>query len=116
LSTAGEVSQIKLSADRTRIKSDGQDLSYITVRLTDKDDIINPKAENKISFEITGPASIAGVGNANPASIESFQLPKRSAWHGKCLIIIKSDKAPGKIIIKATSPGLQTAISEIDSN
>jgi beta-galactosidase len=116
LSTAGEVTQIKLSADRIKIKSDGQDLSYITIGLTDKDGIINPKADNMISFEISGPASIAGVGNADPTSTESFQLPKRNAWRGKCMIVIKSDKIPGKIIIKATSSGLQTAVVEIESN
>jgi beta-galactosidase len=116
LRTAGEVSQIKLTADRIKIKSDGQDLSYITVELSDKDGIINPKAENEVSFEISGPGSVAGVGNANPSSIESFQLPKRTAWQGKCMIIIKSHTTPGKIIVKATSPGLQTAISEIESN
>jgi len=115
LRTAGEVSQIKLIADRIKIKSDGQDLSYITVELSDKDGIIHPKAEKEVSFEISGPGSVAGVGNANPVSIESFQLPKRTAWHGKCLIIIKSDKTPGKITIKATSTGLPTAISEIES-
>ncbi len=52
LPTANEVSQIKLQADRMKIKSDGQDLSYITVELTDANGIRNPKAENLVSFEI----------------------------------------------------------------
>jgi beta-galactosidase len=116
LHTAGEESRIKLTADRIKIKSDGQDLSYITVDLIDKEGITNPKAENEVSFEINGPGSIAGVGNANPTSTESFQRMKRSVWHGKCLLVIKSEKTPGKIIIKAVSPGLQTAILEIESN
>jgi beta-galactosidase len=115
LRSAGEVSQIKLSADRIKIKSDGQDLSYITASLIDKEGTINPKAENEVSFEISGPGSLAGVGNANPISLESFQSPKRSAWHGKCMLVIKSEKTPGKIIIKAVSRGLQTAILEIES-
>jgi beta-galactosidase len=116
LRSSGEVSQIKLSADRIKITANGQDLSYITVGLTDREGIINPKAENVVSYEISGPGSLAGIGNANPTSLESFQLPKRTAWRGKCMIVIKSDKTPGKITIKATSPGLQTAILEIESN
>jgi beta-galactosidase len=116
LHSSGEVTQIKLSADRNKIRSDGQDLSYITVDLTDNKGVCNRKAENQVSFEVEGPGTIAGVGNANPISLESFQLPKRKAWHGRCMVIIKSDKTAGKIILKATSAGLRPASLEIESN
>jgi beta-galactosidase len=116
LHSAGEVTQIRLSADRNKIGSDGQDLSYITVDLTDNEGVCNHKAENQVSFEVDGPGTIAGVGNANPVSLESFQLPKRKAWHGRCMVIIKSDRTAGKIILKATSAGLRTASLEIESN
>lgn len=106
LQTVNEVSRIKLTADRTSIKSDGQDLSYITVELIDENGIRNPKAENLLSFEIEGPAAIIGVGNANPVSLESYQLPNRKAWQGRCLVIIKSENKPGKIRLKVTSSGL----------
>ena len=106
LQTANEVSQIKLTADRTTIKSDGQDLSYITVELTDANGIRNPKAENLVSFEISGPGTIAGVGNANPVSLESYQQPQRKAWQGRCLVIIRSENKSGEIRFKAISPGL----------
>jgi beta-galactosidase len=116
LRTAGEASRIKLTADRKKIKGDGQDLSYITVELTDKDGVLNPKAENTVLFDISGPGSVEGVGNANPASIESYQLPKRKAWRGRCMIVIKSDTTPGKVIVRAASTGIQTAVIEIESN
>jgi beta-galactosidase len=116
LHTSDETSKIRLLADRVKINSDLQDLSYITVELTDSNGIINPKAENNITFNLTGPGTIAGVGNANPVSLESFQLPYRKAWHGRCMVIIKSDAVPGKIILKASSPGLQDATIEIESS
>jgi beta-galactosidase len=108
LQTAAEVSVIKLTADRNRIKADGQDLSYITVELTDASGNRNPKAENLVSFEIEGPATIVGVGNANPISLESYQQLKRKVWHGRCLVIIKSENQPGDIHLKASSNGLNT--------
>jgi beta-galactosidase len=108
LQTAGEVSVIKLTTDRKRIKADGQDLSYITVELTDASGNRNPKAENLVSFEIEGPATIVGVGNANPISLESYQQLKRKVWHGRCLVIIKSENQPGDILLKASSNGLNT--------
>jgi beta-galactosidase len=106
LQTTNAVAQIKLTADRTLIKSDGQDLSYITVELTDANGIRNPKAENLLSFEIEGLGTIIGVGNANPVSLESYQLPQRKAWQGRCLVIVKSTKQPGEIRLKVTSDGL----------
>ncbi len=116
LHTAGQPSQIRLTADRNKIRPDGEDLSYITVELTDNAGIRNPKADNKVSFELEGPGSIAGVGNANPVSLESFQLPFRNAWHGKCLVVIKSGTEKGKIVLKASSAGLKSASLEIESD
>jgi len=116
LKTAGDPSQIKLIADRPKFKADGQDLSYVTVELTDVNGIRNPKAENLITFSIEGPGTIAAVGNANPVSIESCQLPYRKAWRGKCLVIVKSDTKAGTITLKATASGLSPGSIKLESN
>lgn len=116
LKTAEDPSQIRLEADRSEIRADGQDLSYITVELCDLNGIRNPKAENLISFSIEGPGTILAVGNANPVSLESYQLPQRKAWHGRCLVIVKSEKTAGRIILKASSPGMVPVSVEIESN
>jgi len=116
LRTANETTQIRLTADRSKIKADGQDLSYITVELLDNKGIMNPKAENLVKFGIEGPGTIVGVGNANPISTESYQRPERKAWRGRCLVVIKSEKNHGKIILKASSGDLKPANIEINSN
>jgi beta-galactosidase len=115
LKTAGNPVQIKLTADRPKIKADGQDLSYVTVELNDVSGIRNPDAENMVSFSVEGPGTIIGVGNANPMSIESYQLPQRKAWHGRCLVVIKSEETSGKIMVKASSGSLKSADIEIES-
>jgi beta-galactosidase len=107
LQTADKPSIIKLSSDRTQIKADGQDLIYITVELTDAGGILNPTAENLIKFKVEGPGTIVAVGNANPISTESYELPQRKAWRGRCLVIIKSTGIPGDIILKASTVGLK---------
>jgi beta-galactosidase len=106
LKTANQPMQIKLSADKSVLKAGGEDLSYVTVELLDANGIRNPRAENLIHFEIEGAGTIAGVGNANPVSIESYQLPQRKAWQGRCLVVIKSAHNEGKIILKAKSDNL----------
>ncbi len=107
LQTAEVPSAIKLTADRTQLAADGEDLSYITVELVDAKGNKNPKAENLVKFEIEGAGTIVGVGNANPMSIESCQLPQRKAWQGRCLVIVKSKEQAGNIILKAFADGMQ---------
>lgn len=109
LHTANEPTQIKLTADRTEIKANNQDLSYITVELLDANGLRNPKAEDLVRFELEGPGTIVAVGNANPKSIESFQQPQRKAWQGKCLVVVKADKKVGNIKLIASAEGKQAA-------
>jgi len=61
-----------------------------------------------LKFRIEG-GTIVGVGNANPVSLESYQLPQRKAWQGRCLVIVKSYDKAGKIILTASATGLQSS-------
>lgn len=110
LATVKGASQIRLSTDRSTIKANGQDLSYITVELVDENGIVDPTAENDLKFKLEGPGKIVGVGNANPVSQESYTLPQRKAWKGKCLVIVKSEKSQGKIGLSVTSGGMNDSI------
>lgn len=109
LSTAEVPVQIKLTTDKKLIKANNQDLSYITVELLDAKGNRNPLAENGIKFKVEGDATIVGVGNANPRSIESYQSPQRKAWQGRCLVILKAGKTGGEIILTAETEGIQRA-------
>ncbi len=109
LRTAGEPARIKLTADRARVEADGQDLSYVTVELVDARGVRNPRAESLLKFAVQGPGSIVAVGNANPVSTESFQQPQRKAWQGRALLIVKSEKRPGRIVVTASAQGLPPA-------
>ena len=116
LITASKPTKIRLSSDRTTIKADGQDLSYITVEITDNNGILNPQFNNLINFKIEGEGTIAAVGNGNPTSVESFQQPYRKAYEGKCLVIIRSKKKAGQIILNASGKGLKSDKIIINTN
>lgn len=103
LKSASKPTNIALSVDRNEIKADGQDLSYITVQLEDPQRNINPKIDKLVEFEIEGPATIVGIGNGNPTSVQSFQANKITTWKGRCLLILKSNKTVGKIVVKVKS-------------
>jgi beta-galactosidase len=116
LRTADEPTQITLTPDRKEIKAYGQDLSYITVELIDKNGLRNPKAENLVKFEIEGPGQIVGVGNSNPISTESYMATERKAWQGRCLVIIRSDDKAGEIKLSASAAGLNSSALKIVCN
>lgn len=111
--TAGEPAQIRLTADRNEIKSDGRDLSFATVEVLDKDGNLCPNADNQIMFDVQGAGFIAGVDNGSPVSMEKFKADHRRAFYGKCLAVIQSDGKSGGIKLTATSEGLKTAVTAI---
>ncbi len=106
IKTAKETEKILLTPDRTQIKANGQDICYITVDLVDREGIRNPEAENLIHFSISGPAEVLATGSSNPRSTESFRQPKRKAWKGRCLLIVKTTREAGEIVVTAKAEGL----------
>ena len=113
LKTAGEPYQIRLTPDRSTIKADGLDLSYVLVEAVDKDGNVCPLASNKIELSISGPGRIAGVGNGNPQSFDPFQTNYVNLFYGKAMLIIGSGFEKGGISITATSSGLAKGSKEI---
>ncbi|MFY0625766.1 MAG: DUF4982 domain-containing protein [Reichenbachiella sp.] len=107
IKTAGKPYQIKLSPDRSTIKGDGKDLSFITIRVEDENGNLCPNADNLIEFDVSDGGEIAAVGNGNQRSLESFQDAKRKAFSGMCLLIVKGNKDSREITIKAKSEGLK---------
>ena len=111
--TAGEPAQIRLTPDRSTIKSNGTDLSFVTVEILDKDGNLCPNAENLVQFEISGNGFIAGVDNGSPISLERFKDDKRKAFYGKCLVVLQNNGKKGKIKLDAKSEGLKHAHIDI---
>jgi beta-galactosidase len=105
LFTAAPANQLRLQADRTTLHADGQDLSYVTVELADAKGVRHPKAEDIVEFEIEGPATIVGVGNGNPLGTESYQHPRRKAWRGRCLVVVKAGRDSGGVVLRTKAQG-----------
>jgi beta-galactosidase len=109
LQTAGVAAKIKLIADRTILAADGQDLSFITIEVTDKDGNLQPNAENLLQFNIDGPGVIAGVDNANMKDSDPYVGSNRKVWHGRALVVIRSAHKTGDIKLAVSSEGLTDA-------
>jgi len=113
LQTSEDGSKIKLTADRKIIAANGQDLSYITIEITDKNGVLQPNASNRLHFKIEGHGIIAGVANGDMKDTDPYVGDTRKAWHGRALVIIRSMHISGDIRLTVTSSDLSEAILNI---
>jgi len=104
--TAGTPAQIKMIPDRTLIQADSSDMVFVETHILDKEGILVPYADNMVTFSLFGGGKIAGVDNGDATCHESYKGPNRSAFCGKCLLIVKTAKTAGTITIRAESEGL----------
>ena len=108
VSTAGPPERIFMTADRNNIRAGGSDLSFITVTLVDKNGVPVPYADNMVRFAIEGDAAIAGVDNGSQVSMEPFKADHRKAFHGKCLLVVRSGQRKGTVKITASSDNIES--------
>jgi beta-galactosidase len=113
IKTAGTPAKIILQTDRSTIKADGKDLSFVTVKVVDKDGNLVPDAANKVQFKITGAGFIAGVDNGCQTNLDSFKASEVKAFNGLALAVIQSNGKPGSIKLQAQSTGLLPASVDV---
>ena len=113
IETTGKAFNIKLNPDKTSLTADGKDATVINISITDEKGREVPVADNLVKFNLIGNAKIIGVGNGDPSSHEPDQCKEgawqRSAFNGKCQIIIQSEKTSGIVKLEAKSEGLHSA-------
>ena len=113
--TAGKPYALVLEADRSLIKADGNDLSFVTVKVVDKNGNLCPLADNEISFKVKGAGSYRAGANGDPTSLESFQEPKMKVFNGMMTAIVSSSETPGEIVLEASAKGVRKAVVTIKS-
>lgn len=112
--TAGVPARLALTPDRSRIRSDGDDLSFVTVTVLDRDGVPVPTAEPVVHFRITGGAQIVGVDNGDAFSHASLKGDHMALFSGKALVIVRAGAHPGTATLTAEAEGLATASIRID--
>ena len=125
ITTTDVPAKVILISDRMALNADGEDVAVITVQLEDKKNRIVPTSNNEITFILSGPGKIIGVGNGDPASHDPEQFVenssnhglqwKRKTFNGLAQIIIKTTTHTGNIILTASSDGMAPAILSLSS-
>ena len=116
LKTTDEPFRLEATVDRDVIHADGKDLSFITVKITDRNGLTVPRSDNSIQFTIEGPGEIVGTDNGDPCNFTPFPSHERKAFNGLALVIIRSKPdTAGSITITAKSSDLEEARLIIES-
>ncbi len=115
LKTAGPISGLRLTPDRTILAADGEDLSFITVESVDANGNFQPNGAQPISFNVTGAATLAGVANGDFDNTDSYQAKTRKLFHGRALVIVRATHQAGSIEVRASSAGLPETLANINT-
>ncbi len=107
--TAGKAHHIELIADRSIIKADGRDLSFITVKVVDKSGNLCPDAQHLVRYSVKGEGRYRAGANGDPTSLELFHKPQMKLFNGMMTAIVESSEQPGTITITASAKGLKPA-------
>ena len=113
--TAGKPHHIELSADRNQLTADGKDLSFINVRVVDKNGNLCPDDTRQIQFKVRGAGAYRAAANGNSASLELFHLPEMKLFSGQLTAIVQTAEEPGTIYFEASAPGVKGATLELIS-
>ncbi len=112
--TAGKPAALKLEAwtqNSSLLKSNGDDLAFITVSLTDADGTLIPQADDQLTFEVTGAGTFEAVCNGDATSLESFKQPTMKLFNGQLVVVVRSSKESGTLTLKVTDKKLKLSKS-----
>jgi beta-galactosidase len=107
LQTAGAPAKIILSTETKKLSPGFENVALVRATIVDAKGVAVPRADNLITFQISGSGEIAAVDNADNSSHESFQASERRAFHSECVAFVKTTEPSGKIKLTATADGLK---------
>jgi beta-galactosidase len=107
--TAGESHRIVLTPNRTVINADGEDLSYINVRVVDRNGITVPVDQRLISFSVKGAGKFRAAANGDPTCLFLFHKPEMPLFNGQLTAIVQAAEKAGSLVFEAKAKGVQSA-------
>lgn len=106
--TAGAPQRIVLEADRTALSADGEDISFITVSVVDKDGIPCPTATNRLHFTVSGAGTYRAACNGDATSLDLFHAASMPLFSGKLVALVQTLEKPGDITLAVSGAGLKS--------
>jgi beta-galactosidase len=116
LKTAGSARRIELQPDGRQLRADGRDVCQLEFQILDEYGVRVPDAAPEVTFAVSGPAVLLGLGSGDLDNTESCRGPSHQAWQGRGLAILQTTEDAGEITVRATTPGLEPAMIVLASS
>ena len=117
LRTAGVPVEAAVSADRSQVTANGEDLAYVTIELLDANGnpIYHSAGDREVRVSVSGAGTLAGLGNGDPRDASSLHSGTRKTFHGRAVAAVRAGTQAGPITVEVESEGMPPRRVQIDA-
>lgn len=105
----GETARLVLSPDKDRLKTDGEDLIFLTISAHSAEGAFVANAKNRVNVAVSGAGRLIGLDSGDSTDYDEYKGTSKRLFSGKLLAIIAGRDRGGEIAVRVTSPGLPDA-------
>jgi hypothetical protein len=113
LATAGAPDHLELLPDRPTLQANGADMASVEIRVVDAAGRRVSKSALLIDVQVSGSGELAAVDSGDIRDITPVHTPRRAAYDGRILAIVRTGTSPGSILVRTSAPGLKPAVLTI---
>ena len=111
----GDAKRIRLRADKPMLAADGTDLTFVEIGMEDGDGNPVENAVNRVRVDVSGAGRLVGLDNGDSTDYDPYKGVSRRLFSGKLMAIIAAGTEPGPVRVEVSSPGLETAVLELEA-
>ena len=99
---------LTVKPERISLQADGEDMTFVSVALTDRNGIVKMLEDRKVTVEVSGACELAAIGSGNPITEESFTSDSYTSWKGCMGFYVRSKETAGEGMIRISADGVET--------
>jgi hypothetical protein len=114
LRSAMGTTRLCATPDRTELRADDSDLSFIPIELRDEDGNLASAHDLTVTVTVTGNGVLQALGSARPDTAERFDGSEYTTFDGRALAIVRPT-GPGPIAVTIASEAHEPVVLELNA-
>lgn len=106
MTSQSKAARFTLSADRTTLKADGQDLSFVDLQLLDQNGVPIRVDDRTVTASVSGSGRLMGINSGEMRRELPFTSPTLPTYFGRCQIVVQSGRSKGTVSLNVSVEGL----------